>query len=294
MENLHQLKSLCMMDNKLSRIPDQIGQIKNLNYLNLSANFLKFLPSALKNLSNLTNLIVDGNALTRFPPCLRYLTNLETLSCMENKITEIPEWIELMINLKVLKLNSNLIAGIPDGLCRLAELEKLKQVRLHGNRLEFVPMTFLTTGFINMSFKNNPWMQESSVPSKEKLCTLKEIASRKVLKSGMSFKDLPRVIIEYLNSYLRCDALRCPRAEIYLEDPVIFLFQEYQFPIKARFCSFSCYLDFINGEEIGGIQGFLSDLGEDFEYESDNEEEDVLVAIPIGGNDSDPEDSDED
>jgi leucine-rich repeat protein SHOC2 len=110
--------------NKLDSIPDQIGDLINLDVLSLTDNRLRSLPASIANLVNLRELCVGANKLTTIPESISQLTNLTTLNLFENQISSIPAHILNLINLKRLNLSGNPLTD----LSILQKLPKLERV----------------------------------------------------------------------------------------------------------------------------------------------------------------------
>jgi Leucine-rich repeat (LRR) protein len=70
----------------LSRLPDEIGDLKNLKVLNVRDNELRDLPDSLAQLSKLTNLIIRANRFTSVPAVLARLPAKVTVDLRGNDI----------------------------------------------------------------------------------------------------------------------------------------------------------------------------------------------------------------
>jgi len=97
----------------------------NLEKLNLKENRLTKLPNSIGNLTNLTKLYVSGNILTELPDSIGNLTNLEKLRLRYNQLTELPDSIGNLTNLKELNLRYNDLTELPQSLGNLTNLERL-------------------------------------------------------------------------------------------------------------------------------------------------------------------------
>ncbi|MAE68260.1 hypothetical protein CL635_00405 [bacterium] len=86
---------------KLTVLPNDIGNLENLNVLRLHNNSITKLPSSIGKLSKLTRLDLKQNALTTLPPEIGSLTALQELNVERNPITV---WPKEMANLKNLRL----------------------------------------------------------------------------------------------------------------------------------------------------------------------------------------------
>ena len=110
-------------------IPSEIGNLTNLQVLNLSSNNLSGeIPPEIGNLTNLTHLYLNENQLTgEIPSEIGNLTNLERLWLSDNQLTgEIPSEIGNLMNLTWLTLKINQLTGeIPQEVCDLIENNNL-------------------------------------------------------------------------------------------------------------------------------------------------------------------------
>ena len=126
-----------LLDNGLSgEIPAELGDLENLEWLNLSSNELTGeIPPELGSLARLTGLGLGKNDLIgEIPPELGDLANLVSLYLNSNRLSGgIPAELGGLSNLMWLHLHSNEISGeIPPELGSLAELTYLE---LHENNL---------------------------------------------------------------------------------------------------------------------------------------------------------------
>ena len=107
-------------------IPAELGNLSNLETLNLSGNQLAGdIPTELGSLSNLETLVLSDNQLTgEIPTELVSLSNLETLDLVGNQLTgEIPTELGSLSNLERLGLSGNQLTGeIPHSLTGLTLL----------------------------------------------------------------------------------------------------------------------------------------------------------------------------
>ena len=79
----HTIKSLhCCSNNRLTRLPDEIGQLVKLETLIVSRNQLSSLPSSVANLKNLRDVDCSVHQISTFPVGL---TNSKTLTVVDLK-----------------------------------------------------------------------------------------------------------------------------------------------------------------------------------------------------------------
>lgn len=100
-------------NNLTGAIPSSLGNLTDLNTLDLSRNNLTNIPSSLGNLTNLTSLNLSENKLTgSIPSSLGSLTNLTSLDLSFNSLTgSIPLWLSNLTGLNTLDLSSNKLTG---------------------------------------------------------------------------------------------------------------------------------------------------------------------------------------
>ncbi|XP_031399685.1 receptor-like protein EIX2 isoform X2 [Punica granatum] len=133
------LRYLDLGRNKISRLGDEIGYFKNLEYIDLSQNSIESpIPESLPQLSSLKYLFLSDNKLTgRIPESIGQLSNLEYIDLSENSIeSPIPESLPQLSSLKYLFLsNSKLTGRIPES---IGQLSNLVQLHLSNNLLKGV------------------------------------------------------------------------------------------------------------------------------------------------------------
>ena len=132
MENistLTSLKQLYLVNNKINKITEEIGNLKNLKLIELGANRIRVIEN-IDNLINLESMWIGRNKITNINN-LNNLTNLRILSLQANRITVI-ENLEGLINLEELYLSENGITVIAN----LDKLNKLKILDLSFNKIK--------------------------------------------------------------------------------------------------------------------------------------------------------------
>ena len=107
------------IDQQLSQLPDNIGQLSELKSLFIEKHDLTELPDSFTMLANLKHLYISNNWLTSLPEEFGDLTNLETLDLGYNQLVSIPESIGDLENIVYLFLFNNQLSSVPETICDL-------------------------------------------------------------------------------------------------------------------------------------------------------------------------------
>jgi internalin A len=133
---LMQLQSLNLSGNHLTALPEWLGELAQLESLNLSHNRLTVLPEGLSRLTQLQTVDLEYNELTALPEKLGQLTQLQQLNLFQNQLTALPESLGQLAQLKRLLLWNNRLTALPKSLGQLSKLELLE---VADNRLQTIP-----------------------------------------------------------------------------------------------------------------------------------------------------------
>jgi Leucine-rich repeat (LRR) protein len=137
---------------KITEIPKNIFEFKNLEYLIISNTKINEIPKEIKYLTNLISLELDNTNISKLPK-LDNLINLKILCIDNSKISVIPKEIFKLKNLIKLHLSHNQISIIPIELFNLINLECLY---LDSNNIEIIPKEIgLLTNLKSFSFNHN-------------------------------------------------------------------------------------------------------------------------------------------
>ena len=104
---LTQLLSLYLEDNQLAALPESLGRLSQLQWLDLQENQLTSLPESLGQLPKLKLLRLDCNQLTALPESLGQLPELLHLTLNDNGLTDLPESLAQLEKCPYLYLNRN-------------------------------------------------------------------------------------------------------------------------------------------------------------------------------------------
>jgi internalin A len=99
---------------RLRRLPEAIGQLSQLQELNLSYNQLNTLPEAIGQLSKLKVLNLTHNRLSTLPEAIGQLSELKKLHLSGNQLSTLPEAMQSLKTLEELYLHGNSGLGLPD------------------------------------------------------------------------------------------------------------------------------------------------------------------------------------
>ncbi|XP_043195066.1 leucine-rich repeat-containing protein 40-like isoform X1 [Amphibalanus amphitrite] len=125
------LSELNVSGNRLTELPEALGQCRRLTYLNASSNQLAGLPGSLATLQHLREVALSMNRLTAIPEVLYSVPSLEIILASDNQITEIQvEPLRKLTRLATLDLRNNSIAHVP---AKLGYMEQLRSLGLEGN-----------------------------------------------------------------------------------------------------------------------------------------------------------------
>ena len=133
---LTQLQTLDLSGNQLTALPEWLGQLTQLQDLNFENNRLTALPESLGQLTQLQTLDLSGNQLTALPEWLGQLTQLQDLNFENNRLTALPESLGQLTQLQTLDLRNNQLTALPES---LGQLEQLQTLYLTGNQLTALP-----------------------------------------------------------------------------------------------------------------------------------------------------------
>lgn len=97
------------------------------------------LPQSLGQLTQLQSLNLSNNRLTALPQSLGQLTQLQTLNLARNQLTALPEWLGQLTRLQKLVINSNHVTSLPNA---IGELHALTYLAIEGNQIRNLPSSF--------------------------------------------------------------------------------------------------------------------------------------------------------
>ncbi|XP_059176566.1 uncharacterized protein LOC131956160 [Physella acuta] len=123
------LKDLCVSNNRISSIPVEIGNCKQLSNLAIAENNLKDLPSTLHRCQDILRLDMEKNNFTELPSVVLKLKNLKRLYAQHLQLLSLPENIGDLDNLETLSLSGNCLTSLPDS---MRKMQKLTTLSMNG------------------------------------------------------------------------------------------------------------------------------------------------------------------
>lgn len=199
--------------NFLTRLPEAIGRLENLEYLCLAYNQLVELPDTISHLTNLNELDVSHNCLSDLTACFRIGSKkLHTIHAENNAIDQLTYHIRNMTHLAFFNMSENPITVLP---AEVAQLPYLRHMLLRGCPLK---------SNLTHSFEHDP-------PS------LREICARITLRRQLSISHLPDHLVAYLATAKPCTSCRGPYFENYITRGQWIEKAEGLLPLEHRLCS---------------------------------------------------------
>ena len=126
------ITGLFLDNNRLTTLPDTIGNFHKLEVLFARNNQLTSLPDTVGNLKYLININLSNNQLTALPWCIGKLHHLRFLFLTHNQLRELPDSIEELQSLRWLDVQHNDLATLPTS---FEYLQNLGMLYLDNNRL---------------------------------------------------------------------------------------------------------------------------------------------------------------
>jgi len=133
--NLKNLEILELKFNEITEIPKSIGKLQKLRVLDLSGNNIKALPDEIGNLKNLEEINIFVGDLTRLPETVGNLANLKKIYITKTKLMNIPKNIGNLSKLQSFDLTENKITEIPKSIGNL----NIENLYLQSNNIQRIP-----------------------------------------------------------------------------------------------------------------------------------------------------------
>jgi hypothetical protein len=132
------LRNVDATNNKIERIPREIGNCGNITRLVLASNLIESLPEEMGRLTRLKTLALDDNRISSLPDSIGSLRALTTLSACGCALTTLPTTLSACESLTVVKCSKNASLA-SSALDALADCERLEEIDLSSCALTVVP-----------------------------------------------------------------------------------------------------------------------------------------------------------
>lgn len=133
-EKCSNLKSFCASNVGMSFLNYTFGNLKYIQYLDLSHNFLTWLPDSFCNLEFLKICKLNSNLIYFLPVDFGNLKHLKEIYLNDNNISDLPDSFQFLINMEYCDLYNNKLEHINPG---IIDLKSLKGIDLERNYLDF-------------------------------------------------------------------------------------------------------------------------------------------------------------
>ena len=187
--------SIGLENDSLRIIPDAIGRLPNIRYLNLNFNKIEHISEEIGNCTALVMIELVGNRLKRLPESLGNLRNLETLELRANQLEYLPKSIGKLQKLKKLTLQRNRLKELPESFGDL----RIGTVWLNENELETLPESFsnLRVYDVHLYYNNIKVFPFEALVPKNKLTYF-----RVGLKDNpLDLNTIPPIVRQYCSSW---------------------------------------------------------------------------------------------
>jgi len=138
-KELENLTALMLYDNKLERLPKEIGLLRKLKTLDLSNNQIVALPDEISQLEKLQSLNIINNKISKLPKDLSKWSNMIVIKFSHNNFQRFPQSLcspTFKQHLTEIHATDNEIHNLPKEICHLSALRHLD---LTNNKIEHVP-----------------------------------------------------------------------------------------------------------------------------------------------------------
>ncbi len=137
---LNAIKQLDLSDKQLHALPEELGQLVNLERLYLEKNHLITLPQTIGKLKKLTDLVVNENDLDSLPSSIGQLAALDFLDLSHNELSKLPASFGQLRLLNQLNIEHNQLDSLPPS---IGNLTNLAELNVSHNSLTGIPREFI-------------------------------------------------------------------------------------------------------------------------------------------------------
>ena len=195
------LTELLLSNNKLTNLPNEIGNLINLKNLTLYNNELTSIPNEIGNLTNLTVLVLSNNKLKALPNEIGNLTKLTNFFSSHNQLKSLPNEFSKLVNLNQVDLASNQFWSFPVVLFNLPLIDNSK-----------TPDCYFSI-YRNEFFQQIPMVIKKDIPGLRKYFEKNQHKTWTKLIHNYSFQSTKECIKTILILNLKEETTRKPKYE---------------------------------------------------------------------------------
>ncbi|KAM3962750.1 LOW QUALITY PROTEIN: leucine-rich-repeats and calponin homology domain protein [Aphomia sociella] len=146
------LEKLLLSQNVIKSVPDSVGGLQSLTYLDLSSNQLTELPREVCQMP-LQVLLLQDNMLTSLPKEIGKMSSLAELDASNNRLTQIPMTLGDCAGMRALDLSNNQLGLLPLQITYL----RLEHLDVSCNCISSLPLEMRNmTTLVTLNLDNNP------------------------------------------------------------------------------------------------------------------------------------------
>ncbi len=188
-------KELRLSYKKLSKIPDEVGELLQIEVLDISNNTLAVLPNFIGKLKKLKKLVANNNWIESLPENLGELINLRLLNLENNQIKSLPASLGQLTQLEVLNVAQNKLEFLPDSFSKMVNLT---DISLYQNNIHSFPNCILSMKKLRRLQLGERYYRGNDISSLPK--EINELTELEVLDlKGNQRLQLPPEILERIN-----------------------------------------------------------------------------------------------
>lgn len=182
-------------NNKLTELPAELGQMKNVLYIYFNDNKLTEIPRCMVELDGLEGMYFTRNQITELPPYLFNFRQLRKLEVSKNFLTVLPPEIGNLRNLIHFRLDGNQLTSLPD---TMAKLVHLRVCDFSDNDLRAIPQTWADDCRVLYQLRFNGNKNLKTFPVGKGFETM--TANLQLNDTGVDISKLPKKIQDRINA----------------------------------------------------------------------------------------------
>ncbi len=134
----------------LKKLPENIGELKELEYIDVALTSIENIPESIGNLKNLKYFYGSATSIASIPESIGNCEGLIILDLHSTDIKKIPESVTNLKNLKSLDLGYTKVTSLPENIGALSQLVRLDLFRLDLRRLPQSTKNLVKLEYLNV------------------------------------------------------------------------------------------------------------------------------------------------